>query len=543
MPTWNATASSHRELMNTLREFAEGYGEITYPIAEAGTGDGPITAVAAPPPAVSETWTLVCTTPGGHGVAVFSVTGSVSGAQAAATVGTFYDNGLIEFVIQDGGVNFVAADQFDIVVTQSSAVTLGEEWTTERWEPPAGEYLSVELSNMDFAQNCFTSGSEVASRNATTGIVGVRLAGAVEVTEYGVRATNNGFDATEQPQDWTFEYSDDGVNWTVEDTVSGETGWSANELRTYAVSPGRHLYYRINITDNNGAARTEFNEFHMKQAGSNFTILSEQCLILRGQGLAGTDNIYIGYQNTEDLFSPYTNWRLNGFIGYSATDRFNDQPGGNTNDCFMLSNDEPLEYWLTGNGRYIHLTQKILTDYIGCYMGLLLPYGQPSEYSYPLVILGGSGEEDTSFTDNTSYNRMFCDAGPSAGYVRTPGGTWREIQNWGTSTSVNTDNQEARIWPYGPPNGTGQLLNTYISDAIDFTQLLTPTMVLGLEFQPKSGDNYEKAVYGEIQDVYHVSGSNNTPENPVTIGGDNFICFQNVFRTGFADFYAVRLVP
>lgn len=54
--------------------------------------------------APEETWTLTCTAPGA--TATFSVVGSVSGAQANATVGTPYDNGIIAFTLNDGSTDF-----------------------------------------------------------------------------------------------------------------------------------------------------------------------------------------------------------------------------------------------------------------------------------------------------------------------------------------------------------------------------------------------------------------------------------------------------
>jgi len=49
--------------------------------------------------------------------------------------------------------------------------------------------------------------------------------------------------------------------------------------------------------------------------------------------------------------------------------------------------------------------------------------------------------------------------------------------------------------------------------------------------------------FGEIEDCFMVSGSNNSAENTITVGGDTFIVFQNVFRTTFSDFYAIKVTP
>jgi len=56
------------------------------------------------------------------------------------------------------------------------------------------------------------------------------------------------------PKDWTFEGSNDNSSWNVVDTVTGETGWSIGELRTYTcdVTGTGYRYYRMNISANNG---------------------------------------------------------------------------------------------------------------------------------------------------------------------------------------------------------------------------------------------------------------------------------------------------
>lgn len=57
---------------------------------------------------------------------------------------------------------------------------------------------------------------------------------AVEVLEYTIRAHPT--TAGRSPKTWTLEWSDDGSSWTVADTRSNETGWTSNQIRTYAVS-------------------------------------------------------------------------------------------------------------------------------------------------------------------------------------------------------------------------------------------------------------------------------------------------------------------
>jgi hypothetical protein len=63
---------------------------------------------------------------------------------------------------------------------------------------------------------------------------------------------------TELPKDWTLQGSNDDTNYTIIDTVVGETGWITGCKRIYTVdNPGSYRYYRINITANNGHATCE----------------------------------------------------------------------------------------------------------------------------------------------------------------------------------------------------------------------------------------------------------------------------------------------
>jgi hypothetical protein len=91
-----------------------------------GTGDGTVTGITSPDPSgysVAEQWVLTATS-----ATNFTVTGSVSGAQAAATVGTPYDNGIIAFTINAGGIAFVAADEFAIDVLPNLKSTYATTW-------------------------------------------------------------------------------------------------------------------------------------------------------------------------------------------------------------------------------------------------------------------------------------------------------------------------------------------------------------------------------------------------------------------------------
>ena len=97
-----------------------------YQTVYAGTGNGKLTQMFLLSQ-VAETWTLVCTATSADG-GTFSVTGSVSGVQAAATVGTLYNFGGVKFLINDGTLDFALNDEFTLV-SQYKAIPLADRWT------------------------------------------------------------------------------------------------------------------------------------------------------------------------------------------------------------------------------------------------------------------------------------------------------------------------------------------------------------------------------------------------------------------------------
>jgi hypothetical protein len=91
--------------------------------------------------------------------------------------------------------------------------------------------------------------------NATNPVIGATTADGLprRVSAYTIVSGN---DATGRyPRNWTLQGSNDGVAWSVLDTVADEaSAYSYNTPRTYVVdAPGDFARYRLAITANNGA--------------------------------------------------------------------------------------------------------------------------------------------------------------------------------------------------------------------------------------------------------------------------------------------------
>ncbi|MDQ0721602.1 hypothetical protein QF049_002863 [Paenibacillus sp. W4I10] len=82
------------------------------------------------------------------------------------------------------------------------------------------------------------------------------------------------------PKDWTFQGSNDGINWSVIHTVSNSTGWSQKETRQFVLDKEYSYFnYRLNITSNNGLNYTTVGELELIKKSIIDAIPSEWSII------------------------------------------------------------------------------------------------------------------------------------------------------------------------------------------------------------------------------------------------------------------------
>ena len=163
------------------------------PASVTGAGDGTVVDIEVKT-AVTETWTLTCIDNTTAGSEVFSVTGSVSGAQLNATVDTAYDSDAIAFTIIIGANDFALTD----------TITFD---TTTYWQA-AGTVSGVQT-------NTAASDTAYTSDNGEVGFT---------ITEESVPFAIGDF----------FTFSTTGASapfWRVEGTVSGlQWRWAENNV-------------------------------------------------------------------------------------------------------------------------------------------------------------------------------------------------------------------------------------------------------------------------------------------------------------------------
>lgn len=535
-------ANDHKDLMNKVRQFITGYG--TFPVPGfAGVGDGTISDVNSPPPSLSETWTITCNLGGGTGVATFTVSGSVSGAQADATVGEFYETAgkLFEFLIKDGPIDFVIADVFTVVITEGAMITASEEWLQDRWSPGSNDVNTGTNFNQPELMMNGSTANVVVRRGANNAIYQVQYDDAVEFDQYTIFPSIAGDPSFAEPDDipvdWTVEWSDDLTGpWTVADTVVA-AGMTAGTPHIGSLgSPGRHFFWRWVFTDNDGGVDITLGEIGTRVAGQLLNLQANGEVLLTGQGLAAADAIFVGMQISESLSVPFHSWRLQGAVAFSASEEFDLQPDNSPNAITYVLDDGTLEYWIIATGRYFIVVTKIATVYTSMMMGLFLPYGVPAEYGYPLVICGSGGNTER-FSSVNNRMRMFCNPGEFGMNMRDPAGIWKKFENR-SGTVPGTILNVHVVWPYsGASDNKVNNFQKKLTAALDGSYALTPCILLDFS-TPAIGD---ANTYGELDGVFHISGENQTPENTLVIGPDTYIIFPDIFRLAFDNFMALRL--
>ena len=98
--------------------------------------------------------------------------------------------------------------------------------------------------------------------NATpTGWLRAELSQAYAINRYSLSGESDAANMNRSPKDWTLEGSNDGTAWTVLDARTGQTGWTVGQVRSFTFTNSTaYLYYRLNISANNGGSYTGVTE-------------------------------------------------------------------------------------------------------------------------------------------------------------------------------------------------------------------------------------------------------------------------------------------
>lgn len=447
----------------------------------------------------------------------------------------------------DGYLNLFEA-LVSFLTTNATLVSAGEDWDiigNDHWigarEYWAGTYPDSAYKVFDYDVGTYYR------KYGTTEFIAWKYFDPVEILEFKIQASPANGQENEAPKDFTLEYSDDGQSWTPAATVTGETGWSVSEIRSFSVtSPGAHLYWKVNITavtsgsyvsiggiytvDSSGI-RKEYPSFSAVLQGPYDTQGNKPLVRLHGVDSEGSDIFNIG---------------MEGAVTYSTEVR--DIDGDSITLVSLIEASPPvyspfineegqdnLPYLFVANGRRFVIAVKVNTIYVGFYGGLILPFATPSQWPYPMFVGGCSSNSLVSRSTTSDNDRIFCDPGRYGVRVYLPDNQWWDFHNWYSSSGNRAQDTTRNIAPMD--GGTTNKLWYYVVTSIGQTggeenyDLYPMTLHCSSPYA---------AVLGELDGVYAVTGFNNAPENVISISGVSYTIFQDMFRSANYNFWALK---
>lgn len=241
------------------------------------------------------------------------------------------------------------------------------------------------------------------------------------------------------------------------------------------------------------------------------TVPANRELIMMAPGLSGTEEIYVGIRTYQDVANDYYNLCVAGFTGYVSGNTFDSQPGARLSG--VPAHNQRIDYWMTINGQRLAVAMKVGTPvYESFYIGKFLPYATPSQYPYPVVAAGMlNGAAATRFSN--AVHSMPYKGNTAALGMRFVDGIWKQPFTWPWTNALPVFGVTFEVRPTG---SNYKLLPVVLNDnALN--------------------------VFGELDGIFHITGFDNVVENTLTIGGTDYIVIQDVGRTSFNDYYAMRL--
>lgn len=294
---------------------------------------------------------------------------------------------------------------------------------------------------------------------------------------------------------------------------------------------------------------------------------AEHELILRGPGLGGDDEIYVGIKTESSSGSDYYNWLLYGFTGYESAAVITVQPGVLTfadgGPKLLLSNGS-IKYWFVANGRRIVIIAKVSTVYESAYLGLITPYGPPTSYPYPLFI-GGSycqhGDTVGSPLPRWSCTTMHHNAFPwAAGRYVSSGSYGRDsasaaffFAGWIPVRSgcfVSPGSTSQNTTEYEGLQANAAMISPFC-EAKRYSYGDNPSM--SRSPGPPYGGNYPvcpallmkgvsgKNVFGQFDGVFWTPGYGLVAEDVLTVDSVNFLVVPNTFRSAATDYFLLKM--
>jgi hypothetical protein len=403
----------------------------------------------------------------------------------------------------------------------------------------------------------------------------------VAKVRYRAATTASGTFTNAALRSFRLQYSDDGSTWTTALTVVNTPAFAVGEWRDFAVpgTPGSHVYWRIIVDAVQSGTNVAWSNLMLLEADDTVANHFGSEAIFKAPGLAGTDEIYTGVRSEYDTTNGWYNLFWNGYTGFDPNEQsWFQQPGAlpgygaSEMRCVPMTAcwNSPMPYWLVASGRSFRMGVKVSTVYGSAYLGFGLPYAQPDQYPYPLVVAGSLAPAGSTRGPEWRYSVADYFHGSIAGpgsnhgawttppvdqyttmYMRSVDGSWWGLSNRPTTSSTGSETvvrpDQGGTYPYVPsgnargvwphmqfsPSATSDKGRYQYRENLGGGYMLIQCLILSR--LPVSAPQME------LEGVFWISGYTNAPENTGVFGGKTHVVFQNAYRNTVHEFFALSL--
>lgn len=270
-------------------------------------------------------------------------------------------------------------------------------------------------------------------------------------------------------------------------------------------------------------------------------------LALSAPGVSG-NTVYVNIRTVNSSSVPYNCWEMRTAVSNNGA-TWGNNPGESPAAFLNLWNGS-ISFWVAANSRRFIIVAKTSTVYTAGYAGFFLPWGNPTQYPFPLFVGGDWGQPATWSVQNTG-RRFFTDPGgspngPSGAFLRNPSGLWLSGCNEIYSGTANDQGQGPaqgnwfQIWPWATgatSGGSSWVVGASPPPTADGgLATLVPTAQGERWVMPCSLLNGAGAPFGILDGVYNTPGIGLSAETIITIGARNFLASQNIHRNAGNDF-------
>lgn len=253
--------------------------------------------------------------------------------------------------------------------------------------------------------------------------------------------------------------------------------------------------------------------------------------IISNTGTSGDEKIYIGLREWEYPAESAYGIDLNCYLQYVAGEEWNSNTGEHNHTAYSTDwehytehpmlplADDSMGYWIYSNKQRIVIVGKVAGHYESAYLGFGRRFGAPSTYPYPLLAIG-SAHGTMAQSDVTDSHQFICaprrSIDPDEYY-----NAW--VCSPGNAHKITDD---LYFLPYHDYDAIGTLDKTSNTKV-----LMTPVYIV---------NDTEGDTYMDLDEVYHVAATNIQSEDRLQVGANYYKLFQNVFRSEYYDYMAVK---